>query len=68
MERSTLDGGQRLLALFNFTREEQRVALTALPDGLADRSELIGEAPVRVQADELLLPPYAAYWFSDAPG
>lgn len=65
VERTAVDNGQRLLAVFNFTRRERRVATTALADDLAAWTELIGEAAVNFDQGELVLPPYAAFWFSD---
>lgn len=65
VERTAADAGQRLLAVFNFTRREQRVATTALADDLAAWTELIGEAAVNFDQGELVLPPYAAFWFSE---
>ncbi len=68
LERCATDGSQRLLAVFNFTRREQRIAATALADDLASRTELIGHAPVQLDQGELVLPPYAAFWFSNSTG
>jgi glycosidase len=65
VERSATDAGQRLLAVFNFTNREQRVATTALAEDLAAWTELIGDAAVNIDQGELVLPPYAAFWFSD---
>ena len=65
VERSASDGGQRLLALFNFTDQERRVAATALANDLAGWTERIGATPVTIDKGELVLPPYAAFWFSD---
>ena len=65
VERTAGDGSQRLLAVFNFTRREQRVALTALAHDLVAWTELIGDAAVTIDDGELVLPPYAAFWFSD---
>jgi glycosidase len=66
VERSASDVSQRLLAVFNLTRQERRVATTALTDDLASCTELIGDAAVNIDRGELVLPPYAAFWFSDA--
>ena len=65
VERTAGDGSQRLLAVFNFTRREQRVALTALAHDLVAWTELIGDAAVTIDDGELVLPSYAAFWFSD---
>ena len=64
VERSATDGSQRLLALFNFTRREQRVAAIALAEELISWTELIGHTPARFDQGDLVLPPYAAFWFS----
>ncbi len=66
VERSASDASQRLLAVFNLTRQERRVATTALTDDLAGWTELIGDAAAIIDRGELVLPPYAAFWFSDA--
>ena len=64
LERGALHASQRLLAVFNFTATEQRVARGRLAADLADWHELIGYTPVAIDAGELVMPPYAAYWFS----
>jgi sucrose phosphorylase len=64
LERTALDGSQRILALFNFTAFPQAVAASVLPDGLILREELIGWHHVEQTATGVLLPPYAACWFS----
>jgi glycosidase len=67
LERTALDGSQRLLALFNFTDSTRSVAAAVLPRDLAAWTELIGEHHVTHSADGLRLPPYATCWFSPTP-
>jgi glycosidase len=64
LERSTIDGSQRILALFNFTSTTQAVAASILPGDLESWQELIGEYHVEHTVSGLLLPPYATLWFS----
>jgi len=64
LERTAPDGSQRILALFNFTAFPQAVAASVLPDDLMLREELIGEHRVEQTETGLLLPPFAACWFS----
>lgn len=63
--RTAPDASQRILALFNFTDKLQRIAVTALPKGLATWQELLGLSHCQFEEDEVILPPYAACWFSD---
>ena len=66
--RSATDGGQQILALFNFTEVAQRLHSRLLPIDILQWRELIGEVERVVEADELVLPPYAACWFSKQQG
>jgi len=64
LERTSLDGGQRILALFNFTSSTQTIAISLLPDDLDSWQELIGEHHSEHAGTGLRLPPYATFWFS----
>jgi len=64
LERTALDGSQRIIALFNFTASTQSVAASALPEDLVSWQELIGEHNVGHAESGLQLPPYATCWFS----
>jgi glycosidase len=66
LERTALDGSQRILALFNFTAETQVLPATSLPADLEIWEELIGEHGVCHAGDGLQLPPYASFWFSQS--
>jgi glycosidase len=66
LERTATNHSQRLLAVYNFTRRQRRVTVSALATDLAGQQELIGHTAVEIDKGELLLPPYAAFWFSDA--
>jgi sucrose phosphorylase len=66
LERTATDHSQRLLAVYNFTGRQRRAAVSDLATDLSRRRELIGQTPVAIDKGELLLPPYAAFWFSDA--
>lgn len=63
-ERSTIDGYQRVLCLFNFTTEPQVVPATTLPADIRQWQELVGEVELTFQPEGLLLPAYAACWLS----
>ncbi|HYQ70616.1 MAG TPA: sugar phosphorylase [Gammaproteobacteria bacterium] len=67
LERTALDGSQRILGLFNFTASTQTIAAALLPDDLAFREELIGEYTISHTEDGVQLPPYATCWFSQTP-
>jgi len=62
--RSATDGGQKILALFNFTDSTQQLHSRLLPVDIPEWHELIGEVELVIEADEIILPPYAACWFS----
>jgi sucrose phosphorylase len=64
LERTALDGSQRLVALFNCTASEKACSTAGLPAGIGDWKELIGESDVRREGERFFLPPYAACWFS----
>ena len=65
LERVATDGSQRILALFNFTSRPQSLARQQFPADLPAWKELIGETQPAFSAQELVLPAYAACWFSD---
>jgi sucrose phosphorylase len=64
LERTALDGSQRILALFNFTATTQSIAASVLPGDLDSWHELIGEYRAEHSVSGLQLPPYATFWFS----
>jgi sucrose phosphorylase len=64
LERSAIDGSQRILALFNFTAATQSIAASVLPVDLDSWQELIGEYRAEHTVSGLQLPPYATFWFS----
>jgi glycosidase len=64
LEREAPGGGQRMLVLFNFTAQSQSLPLQGIVQGIESADEVLGESDVRIQGGYLLLPPYAAYWFS----
>jgi sucrose phosphorylase len=63
-ERSSIDGNQRILCLFNFTAETVIVAASALPANIGQWHELVGEVELNFRQEGLMLPAYAACWFS----
>ena len=70
VERRAPDGGQRVLALFNFTDLPRPIRPSDLPGVTADGSgwlDLIGDAAPPLRNDCWLLPPYGVWWLSDAP-
>jgi sucrose phosphorylase len=62
--RTSIDNRQQLLALYNFTREEMKIPLGELPKKLSTWKELISATNMRFTDDSLILPAYAACWFS----
>lgn len=65
VKRIAPDGGNVIIALFNFTDMPTRLALSSLPDDIRNWKELIGFSDVEFEDGWLALPPYAAYWFSN---
>lgn len=63
--RKALHVDQEILALFNFTAETKRLELADLPFDISRMKELIGETALTIEREVLLMPPYAAYWFSN---
>ena len=63
-QRCALDDSQQIICLFNCTTNTQLVGLDVLPDSFRDWQELIGEVSFEFRDDSLVLPPYAAFWFS----
>ncbi|MEJ2654627.1 MAG: sugar phosphorylase [Acidihalobacter sp.] len=64
----TAADGRRVLCLFNFTGERQRIGLDALPSGLNDAEDLLGSRAVLRLGAELELEPYAAVWLPAGVG
>ena len=66
LERTATDGGQRIIALFNFTDEDRHIGRDLLPGDPGAWQELIGMAGIEFTADALRLPPRTSkYWLSD---
>jgi sucrose phosphorylase len=66
LQRTSLDGTQEILCLFNCTGCAATVARSSLPQGMENWRELIGSARVEFGEQQLVLPPYAACWFSNS--
>lgn len=64
LEREAPGGGQTMLSLFNFTAQSQSLPLQGVMQCIESADEVLGENDVRIEGGYLLLPPYAAYWFS----
>ncbi len=64
LTRCAPDASQQILCLFNFSATQQLVPSLSLPTDLLEWQELIGEIELVFEPDGLLLPPYAACWFS----
>lgn len=65
VKRVAPDGDNTIIALFNFTDIPTRLSLASLPDDIRGWNELIGFSEVSFEDDWLILPPYAACWFSN---
>jgi len=63
LRRTSLEGDQQIVCLYNCTANVVRVDRFALPEDIADWTELIGDVEVVFSDDQLSLPPYAACWF-----
>ena len=59
---------ETLVQLYNFSEHEQRVTASVVTShGLTGAArEALGGEPVDLRADELTLPPYAAWWLTSA--
>jgi len=66
LERSSIDGGQRILCLFNCTASPQFLDRDRLPAGIEGWRDLIGAADRQLSGERILLPAYAACWLSDS--
>jgi sucrose phosphorylase len=66
LRRTSLDGTQEILCLFNCTGCSATVARSSVPQGLENWQELIGSASIEFGEQQLVLPPYAACWFSSS--
>ncbi len=66
LQRTSLDGAQTILCLFNCTACAASIDLTRLPLPIDDWTELLGTAELRFSEQQLVLPPYAACWFSNS--
>ena len=67
LHRIALDGGQQIICLFNCSPKPLQIDLDVLPEDIRHWQELIGEVNTEFRADSLVMPPYAAFWFSDEP-
>ena len=65
LHRVALDGDQQIVCLFNCSRDTALVALGSLPGAITRWVELIGEVNTEVRDNALVMPPYAAFWFSN---
>jgi sucrose phosphorylase len=64
LRRVSLDGAQEIVCLFNCTACSAAVARSSLPADIDRWQELIGGATLRFTEQRLILPPFAACWFS----
>ena len=64
LHRCALDDSQQIVCLFNCTQNNALVGLEILPESFEGWKELIGEVNIEFRDDSLVLPPYAAFWFS----
>ncbi|WP_455205392.1 alpha-amylase family glycosyl hydrolase [Kaarinaea lacus] len=62
--RKAPDDSQTVIALYNFTAQTQTMVLSAELATLAAANELLGETDVVIDQGQIVMPPYAAYWFS----
>jgi sucrose phosphorylase len=67
LQRVSLDGGQKIICVFNCTACSAGIERRRLPQDIDQWSELIGTAKVEFSPERLVLPPYAACWFSNMP-
>jgi sucrose phosphorylase len=65
LRRLSLDGEQQIICLFNCTASAASIDRARLPEKLDAWTDLIGTAEVQFAAQELVLPPYAACWYSN---
>lgn len=62
--RTSVNRKQKILALYNFTSQKRTIPLSCLPDNIRKWRELICAMDMSFTPSSLLLPPYAATWFS----
>jgi sucrose phosphorylase len=62
--RVARDNSQRIVCLFNCSQDILLVGLDVLPKEIRHWEELIGEVNTEFRGDSLVIPPYAAFWFS----
>jgi sucrose phosphorylase len=63
--RTSLDGKQQIICLFNCMASAAAIDLSGLPDDISGWTELIGTAELKFSLQQLILPPFAACWFSN---
>ena len=66
LHRIAPDGGQQIICLFNCSPNTVVVDPDVLPEDIRHWRELIGEVNTEFRRDGLVLPPYAAFWFSSS--
>ncbi len=66
LKRTSLDGEQQIICLFNCMASAASVDTALLPVDIRDWTDLIEAAGVQFVERKLLLPPYTACWFSNA--
>lgn len=64
--REAPDNRQTILALYNFTAQTKKLSLREELSIIPTANELLSEADLIIEADCIVMPPYAAYWFSYA--
>jgi len=65
LHRRAGEGDRQLICLYNCRSSPARVELARLPALIEGWNELIGTSGVRFEPQQLVLPPYAACWFSN---
>ena len=65
LHRFALDGSQQIIGLFNCSQKPVQINLEVLPEDIRHWQELIGEVSTEFRAGSLVMPPYAAFWFSN---
>ena len=66
LQRTSLDGGQQIICLFNCSPNAVTVDPGVLPADIRHWQELVGEVSTEFRDDGLVMPPYAAFWFSSS--
>jgi len=64
IQRTSLDGEQQIVCLYNCRATTATIEMAQLPENIREWSELIGTAVVAFVQQQLVLPPFAAYWFT----